>query len=100
MIADVPLTTVARAFEVLETVRDLGGASVSELTAELELLKSTVHDYVTTLARLGYLTNADGEYDLGLTFLTHGQYAQDELALADRVQPPLEALAEETNEIV
>lgn len=100
MTADVPLTTVARAFEILEAVRELGGASVSELTTELGLPKSTVHDYVTTLARLGYLTNRNGEYDLSLTFLTHGRYAQNEIALADRVRASLEALAEETNEIV
>lgn len=100
MTTDVPLTTAARAFDVLETVRELGGASVAELTSELELPKSTVHDYVTTLARSGYLTNRDGEYDLSLAFLAHGRYAQREIALANRVRPSLEALAEETNEIV
>jgi IclR family transcriptional regulator, acetate operon repressor len=100
MTADVPLTTVARAFEILELVREREGASVSELTDVLELPKSTVHDSVTTLARLGYLTNADGEYDLGLAFLTHGTYARNEVAYADRVQPALETLAAETGEIV
>ncbi|ELY55393.1 transcriptional regulator [Natronococcus amylolyticus DSM 10524] len=100
MTADVPLTTVARAFEILEYIREEGGASVSELTDALDVPKSTVHDYVTTLTRLGYLTNDGGKYDLSLAFLTHGTYAKNDVAYADRVEPALEELADETGEIV
>lgn len=100
MTTDVPLTTVARAFEVLEFVRERGGASVDEVTAALDVPKSTAHDYVTTLARLGYLTNTDGRYDLSLSFLVHGTYVRNDIALADVIQPSLDSLAAETNETV
>ncbi|NKE37808.1 IclR family transcriptional regulator [Natronococcus sp. JC468] len=100
MTADVPLTTAARAFEILDAIRDRDGASVSELAEAFDIPKSTVHDYVTTLARLGYLTNDGGEYDLSLAFLEHGTYARKNVAYADRVEPALEELAAETGEIV
>lgn len=100
MTTNVPLTTVARAFEIIELIRERGGASISELTEELELPKSTVHDSVTTLAQLGYLRNDDGTYDLSLKFLAHGRYAQNNIALTDIIQPYLDDLAEQTEETV
>ncbi|MDJ1433675.1 helix-turn-helix domain-containing protein [Halostagnicola sp. A-GB9-2] len=46
MIPDVPLSTVGRAFEIIEYIRNQDGATVAEITSALELPKSTVHDYV------------------------------------------------------
>lgn len=100
MTSDVPLTTVARAFEILELVRDRGGAGVGAVATELDLPKSTAHDYVTTLAELGYLIDRDGEYDLSLSLLVHGTYVQNDVALGDVVRPFLERLAERTGETV
>ena len=100
MSSNVPLTTAARTVEVLETVRERDGATVAELTAALDLPKSTVHDYVKTLAEVGYLTVEDGEYDLSLRFLAHGAYVRDHVALANVIEPYLEDLATRTKETV
>lgn len=100
MTPDLPLTTVARAFEILEFVRESEGASVGAVADEFDLPTSTAHDYLTTLAELGYLNRRNGEYDLSLAFIDHGTYVQSERAFGDVVQPYLERLADETGETV
>lgn len=100
MTADVRLTTVARAFEILEFVRDRGGASVAAIADEFDLPTSTAHDYVTTLTGAGYLTKRDGEYELSFSFLAHGSYVRNEIALGDVIQPYLDRLADTTGETV
>ncbi|GAB7021185.1 IclR family transcriptional regulator [Halostagnicola bangensis] len=100
MTPNVPLSTVGRAFEIIEFVRNQDGATIAEITETLELPKSTVHDYVNTLSQLGYLTNDNGTYDLSLRFLTHGRYVQKDIALGSVVRPYLEDLASKTGEIV
>ncbi len=100
MKSDIPLSTVARAFEILESIRKQNGATVAELADEYDVPKSTVHDYVSTLSQLGYLTNDNGTYDLSLQLLTPGRYVQRDIAFGSVVRPYLEDLASRTGEIV
>lgn len=97
---DLPVKTAIQVFEITEGIRELEGAGLTELANHLDRPKSSVHEYVTTLTELGYLTKQDGTYDLGLMFLDYGVYARRQVMLSDLVQPSLDAIAHETNEMI
>lgn len=79
MITNTPsrrVKSVQTAFELLNRLQALGGATPAQLTEELDLSKSSVHNYLATLEMDGYVVNDDGSYRLGLRFLTHGAAAK------------------------
>lgn len=79
MLVDNPsrqVKSVRTAFELIDRLQALGGATPAELTKELDLSKSSVHNYLATLQIAGYVVNEDGQYRLGLRFLTHGMAAK------------------------
>lgn len=85
--------------EVLHAVKQLDGASISELARRLDCSKSTVHGHVTTLQSEGYLTRrGDGSYHLGLRFADLGRASREKYRYFDDVQPKVERLADETGE--
>lgn len=91
--------TAETAFEILETIRELDGARVTELANRLDLANSTVHDHVVTLEDLEYLTKNGQEYRLSLKMLDHGTWVkQDYTSLARLSRPVLEELAVETDQ--
>lgn len=94
------VTTVQRMFEILEQLRAVDGASAAEISTSLGLARSTVHDHLTTLRERGYVVNDAGTYQIGLKFLDLGQYAKSQYEIDTVAQPALEALAENTGELV
>lgn len=89
----------ATSFEVVQALRELGGAGVTEVADHLSLPKSTAHKHLHTLAQLGYVDNDSGTYDLGLLFAEFGQYVQGNSTLFQAAQPAVEHLAETTEEV-
>ncbi|QLG49991.1 IclR family transcriptional regulator [Natrinema halophilum] len=84
---------------VIEALKELDGASVSELAAELDIAKSTAHRHVTTLAENGYVDQIDDTYTLSFRFLDLGGYVRDQHRLYKQIRPSLERLSEETGEL-
>ncbi|MDG5821391.1 IclR family transcriptional regulator [Natronococcus sp. A-GB7] len=68
--------TTERSLLILQTIQNLGGATASELAAELGMAKSTIHVHLGTLLENGYLTREGEQYHIGLRFLNHGEYAR------------------------
>ncbi|UTF55651.1 IclR family transcriptional regulator [Natronosalvus rutilus] len=68
-------TTVAT-FEMLEYLSRQNGATLTELSEEFELAKSTVHRHMTTLADLEYVIKDGSEYFIGLKFLQLSEQAR------------------------
>ncbi len=96
-----PIGAIDRMFDIVETVQVLDGAGVSELAAELDMAKSTVHAHLRTLVERGYVVqDADGTYHLSLSFLTLGGSVRQSRTVYERVEPLLAELAEETGETV
>jgi len=94
-----PIGAVDRAFDIIETIQLRNGAGVSELAAELEMAKSTIHDHLQTLTNRGYLTqDEDDQYHLSLYFLTLGGAVRRSRTIFDHVAPLLAEIAEETGE--
>jgi DNA-binding IclR family transcriptional regulator len=77
--------SVRTAFRIVGYLQDMDGVTMNELASELDLAKSTVHNYLGTLQSLGYVVERDGTYRLGLRFLTHGMAARSGLRLRDAV---------------
>lgn len=90
--------TTDSAFEIIETIKRLDGAGVSELASELDLAKSTAHRHLSTLLDLEYLVKEGNEYHVGLRFLQLGEYARERKDAYRVVEPKIEQLAEDTSE--
>jgi DNA-binding IclR family transcriptional regulator len=75
--------------------------SLSELAAQVELPKATVHRLAGELVANGFLEHReDGRYSLGLKLGELGILARAELDVLDACMPVMDALAEATHETV
>jgi DNA-binding IclR family transcriptional regulator len=92
--------TADTVFEIIEALQELNGCTVTELATELDLAKSTVHTYLTTLERKEYVIRKENEYYLSLKFLDHGMYTMRQNKIASIARPILEQTADETGEVV
>ncbi|WP_267643398.1 IclR family transcriptional regulator [Haloarchaeobius amylolyticus] len=70
------LKTTAASLELVETILELEGATMTELVDATGLAKSTVHSHLTTLAEYGYVVNRDNRYHLGSKFCHLGDYVR------------------------
>jgi DNA-binding IclR family transcriptional regulator len=82
--------------EIIETVRERNGATVTELAADLDLAKSSVHSHLKTLEAHGFVHREDGEYRIGYRFLDYGIWARNQMDLFQVAKPRLQELADET----
>lgn len=92
--------TADTVFDIIQLVQESDGAGVSEIAEEVDLAKSTVHDYLNTLVDREYLVKEGNTYRIGLKFLYHGMNAQNWSELVNVVRPALQEIADETGEIV
>ncbi|ELY50956.1 IclR family transcriptional regulator [Natronolimnohabitans innermongolicus] len=92
--------TVRTAFEILEALKSLDGATTTEVAAHLDLPKSSAYNHLQTLEREGYVVKNDQTYELGLRLLDLGAFARQKQTLFDVAQPEMETVAEETGELV
>lgn len=93
------IQSVENACTVLETLMRRNDTSVSDLSKEINLSKSTIHNHLKTLAEAGYVDKQRGEYQLGLQCLTLGGYARDHHSLYQTARSAVDHLAEETGEL-
>lgn len=87
--------TTITSFQILEAIRDRGGAGVTELSRELDLAKSAVYKHVMTLTQLGYLVKKNTTYYLSLTLRGFGTQARERYPV-HIVEPAIDNLARTT----
>jgi len=85
-------------FRLLERIKEAGSISVSELAADVDRPKSTVHRHLSTLVDLGYVQKEDNDYRLSLQFLDFGDRAREQYPLYSVVKPEVDELVEDTGE--
>lgn len=85
-------------FAIVERLRDDDGTTVTEIAADLDLSKSTVHNHLRTLNRLGYVVKEDSTYYLGLQFLNLGDAARDRTNLYEAAKPQVDELVSTVGE--
>lgn len=97
--SDPPLRTVARAFEVVEVLRETDGIGPAELSERLDIPKSTAHDYLRTLEATGYAVHRDDKYQLGHQFLSVGGRLRNRNRFFQAARSEVRRLAIETGEL-
>ncbi|ADD07213.1 IclR family transcription regulator (plasmid) [Natrialba magadii ATCC 43099] len=70
--------TTERSLAIINTIQELGGATLDELVDEVDISRSTIHLHLRTLLDKGYLTKEGAVYQIGLRFLNHGEYARSQ----------------------
>jgi DNA-binding IclR family transcriptional regulator len=94
------ISTADTLFEIMETLRDLDGSTVTEVAKELDLAKSTVHAYLASLEQKEYVVKEDNRYELGLKFYDHGMDILNRMDLVEVARPIMRQTAEESGELV
>lgn len=94
------VTTISRAFRLFELIQEMETATLSEITREVDVSKSTVHRYLKTLEQNGFVYNEQGRYRLGLRFLKYGWLARCRKHLWSVGQSRADALSEKLEERV
>lgn len=98
--ANIPVKTTETTLRIIDGLRELEGATVTELATHLDSSKSTVYNHVSTLKKNEYVTKDEsGNYYLGCRFLELGESARDRHTVYGIAQPEVEKLAEQTGEI-
>lgn len=92
------IQTISNMFRIVGVLMDRDGAQVTEIADELDLAKSTVHQQLSTLYDEGYVITEDGDYHVGLRFLTLGEYARQRREWSNLAERMVDQLAESTNE--
>jgi DNA-binding IclR family transcriptional regulator len=87
-------------FRIMETIRDEGSATLTEIAAGMDVAKSTVHRHLTTLDDLGYVIRDGNEYRLGFRFLDLGIQVRDRREEYRQMKTTARDLADETGELV
>lgn len=92
------LKTLETALDVVDFVQDREGASIVEIAEQIDLAKSTVHGYVKTLQRRGYLVREGDTYHVGMEFLDKGGHTRRRKSGYDLVIDKVDDLADRTGE--
>lgn len=91
--------SVETAFRILDALKQLNGAGVSELASHLDIPKSTVHNYLSTLVQEEYVVKEDSSYHVGVRFLEYGAFARVQLDIYEIAKPEVDKLAKATGEL-
>lgn len=91
--------TARTTFQILEAIKEHDGATVTELTGEFSLSKSSIHNYLNTLEHEGYVVREGNTYRVGLRLLDLGGYARHKQRLYQSAKEELTKLAAETGEM-
>jgi IclR family KDG regulon transcriptional repressor len=94
-----PLTTIQRAFEIIEILWEQTGATPAEFAARLDIPQSTIYDYLRTLQSMEYVTRADGEYRLSYKPLAIGARVKYRNRLFRVARGELQQIVAETGEV-
>lgn len=94
-----PVKSTETTFEILEALKELDGAGVTELSNHLGLPKSNVHNYLSTLKQEEYVVKDGVIYHIGIRFLELGAYARNRMDIYQIAKSEVEKLAEETGEL-
>jgi DNA-binding IclR family transcriptional regulator len=87
------LSTLARGVEILEYIKDNSGAKTSDIITELNMPKSTVHSYLSTLRELGLISRNEHGYTLGLRLLNFGMESRRKNDLFKLAGPKVKDIA-------
>ena len=89
---------VETSFAILESLKELNGARVTDVANHLEIPKSTAHDHLQTLYRAECVVKEGDDYRVGARFLELGGHARANMRLYRVAKEEVDKLADETGE--
>ena len=93
-----PVKATRTSFEIVETIREMDGPGVTELSNRLDLPSSTVYDHLKTLESDEYIVKRGNGYHVGMRFLDLGGHARQGMPLFRTAESEIQSLANETGE--
>ncbi|WP_129115358.1 IclR family transcriptional regulator [Halegenticoccus tardaugens] len=98
MTKNTPVKAAKVSLEIIEVLRKLNGAGVSEVAQRLGKPTSTIHDHLRTLEQEEYLIKKDSKYYVSTRFLQLGSHARSRNKVFEIARPEINTIAEETGE--
>jgi len=92
------LKSVENAFRILEALKRLDGAGLTELADVVDMSHSSVYHYLLTMERGGYVVKRDKTYYLAVRFFSLGGYTRHKQELYSESRAKINELAEQTGE--
>jgi len=96
MSSTIPVKAAKNSMKIVEALRELNGAGVSEVAQHVSMPTSTVYDHLQTLTQEEYLIKENNQYYIGARFLQLGDYARSRRKLFTIAQPEIDKLAQKT----
>ncbi|MCU4743265.1 IclR family transcriptional regulator [Natronoglomus mannanivorans] len=94
-----PVQAVQRSLDIVDVLRNTGGARVTDIAAQVGMSKGTVHCHLATLEENGYVVHDGTEYKLGLRVIDLAHHAKNRIDIYDLVTKEVDTLAEESGEL-
>lgn len=85
-------------FEIIDLLKELDGARMSELSEHLNLATSTIHGHLKTLEANELVVKEGNEYHLSLRFFYYGEFTKRRKPEYEPVQSVVDRIADETGE--
>jgi DNA-binding IclR family transcriptional regulator len=92
------IRSVENAFRILDELQDCQCAGVTELSNSIGLSKGTIHHYLATLRKQGFVEKQNRKYQLGLRPLSYGGVAREREQVFQIGKRSVDRLAETTDE--
>ncbi|WP_418280638.1 IclR family transcriptional regulator [Halorubrum sp. DTA98] len=93
-----PIKSTETTFRVLEALSTQRSPTVTALAEDLDLSKGTIHNHLSTLRGLGYLTKRGNEYHLGVRFSRLGTIGSERFEVYQTGTTIIDNLAQTTGE--
>ncbi|MGB9954731.1 IclR family transcriptional regulator (plasmid) [Haloarcula marismortui] len=93
------LTTTENTIRIVDELREMDGAGVTEVANRVGISKSTAHDHLNTLRQHDLVVKDDGQYHVGLGFFGLGEHARRRHEIYEVARPEIDDLARETGEL-
>jgi DNA-binding IclR family transcriptional regulator len=91
--------SIETTLQVLNVLMELNGAGTTEIATELDMPKSTVHNYLSTLVQEELIVKEKSTYRIGIQFLELGAYARQQFKISEIAKPEIDKLAKSTGEL-
>ena len=95
-----PVGSVKNISQILDIIKENGGATLSEIESQMNLSLSSIHNYLATLREEEFIVKKDNTYHLSLLFLDFSTVARDRYAILEAAREEIDELASETDEMV
>lgn len=94
-----PVKAVETTISIIELLKSMDGAGITEITEQAPVSKGTVHNHLSTLCQHKLVVQRNETYYPGLRFFEIGEYTRRQLKVYELAMPEVDKLAEETGEL-